>query len=797
MSATLRKLGRYELTRRLAKGGMGEIYLARARGAGGFEKRVIIKTILPHLAEEEEFVTKFLDEGRIVVQLTHGNIVPVFDMGEQDGEYFIAMEYVEGLDLREVLKRLDASGEQLPVEHALHIAAEICKGLGYAHRKSDEQGRPLSIVHRDVSPSNVLISREGEIKIIDFGIARAAGRLSQTANGRIQGKCCYMSPEQTRGQPLDHRSDIFACGVVLYEMLTGRRPFEGRTDLESLELVRRCEFDPPGVLRPEVPGEVDQIIERALAVDPDARYQNIEDLYVDLQHAIYAVGQAVTSQGLAQALGAIFAEEAAPPARKARNLDEALELELDRLGSEASDAGLRTGTPAADLQPARSPGDSPTFEASSTGDDAPEGLSELSEQEVAEIAHAPTASRLLTPESEPVASSETATRQPIATPTPTTSPEPYALQRERPADALPQPAPRRRVGVWVGVALATLAALLVVAFVLPTLGEAELTLESDPPGATIRLDGEELAGRRTPQTLTLDPGDYRVELLLEGHQPRNLRVELAAGEHVVLDARDLRLEPDASPPRTFRVETTPEAARVSANGEDLGEAPVTLTLGEGEVAALSAAYEGCSTAYYTLSYGHQREIVSLNLSCLQERALAELSARPGTEAKSVVDDRDRPALINAALRKGVRVRLVPSPPQAELTLNGRALGSGARQVQLPRGRTAIIEARAPGYSPLRLELNPASIQGDELALNLEESPRGCLNFRAIYPAHNEIAIDGTWLSGRHMTLRNHPLSAGPHTVTVRNPEAGREERFEVTIEPGEDCAHLVVWDEER
>ncbi|RVU42334.1 PEGA domain-containing protein [Lujinxingia sediminis] len=793
MSATLRKLGRYELTRRLAKGGMGEIYLARARGAGGFEKRVIIKTILPHLAEEEEFVTKFLDEGRIVVQLTHGNIVPVFDMGEQDGEYFIAMEYVEGLDLREVLKRLEARGEHLPVEHALHIAAEICKGLGYAHRKTDEQGRPLAIVHRDVSPSNVLISREGEIKIIDFGIARAAGRLSQTANGRIQGKCCYMSPEQTRGQSLDHRSDIFACGVVLYEMLTGRRPFEGRTDLESLELVRRCEFDPPGVLRPEVPGEVDQIIERALAVDPQARYQNIEDLYVDLQHAIYAVGQAVTSQGLAQALQTIFAEEAAPPVRKARNLDEALELELGLLGSDASDAALRTGTgtPAADLLPVPHQGGSPTSEPAAERDDVSKrGLTELSEQEAAEIAHAPTASRLLTPE--PVASS--ATRAPFATPT--TLPEPHVLSGEGPADALPQPAPRRRVGVWVGLALAALTAL-VAAFILPALSEAELTLESDPPGATIQLDGEELAGRRTPQTLKLAPGDYRVELSLDGHLSRNLRVELAPGEHIVLGARDLRLEPDAAPPRTFRVETSPEAARVSANGEDLGEAPVTLTLGEGEVAALSAAYEGCSTAYYTLSYGHQREIVSLNLSCLQNRALAELAARPGTQTKNVADDRNRPALINAALRKGVRVRLVPSPPQADLVLNGRALGPGPRQVQLPHGRTAIIEARAPGYTPLRLELNPASIQGDELALNLEESPRGCLNFRAIYPAHNEIAIDGAWLSGRHMTLRNHPLSAGPHTITVRNPEAGREERFEVTIAPGEDCAHLVVWDEER
>ncbi|WP_158542284.1 serine/threonine protein kinase [Lujinxingia litoralis] len=783
MSASLRKLGRYELTRRLAKGGMGEIYLARARGAGGFEKRVIIKTILPHLAEEEEFVTKFLDEGRIVVQLTHGNIVPVFDMGEQDGEYFIAMEYVDGLDLREVLKRLHSRGQELAVELALHIASEVCKGLGYAHRKTDPVGQPLAIVHRDVSPSNVLISREGEIKIIDFGIARAAGRLSQTANGRIQGKCCYMSPEQTRGQALDHRSDIFATGVVLYEMLTGQRPFEGRSDLESLELVRRCEFDPPGVLRPEIPDEVDRIIVRALAPTPDERYQDIEDLYVDLQHAIYAVGRAVTSQGLAQALKEVFAAE--PEATAApRNLDEALELELARLGSETSAPALHTGT-------------------------APRGPSPgalLSPGQADAIAHAPTASRQLpAPSPTPAtrALAPTPTPEP-PTPTPPSAPEPDL--EDAPADRSPGGAPalpdthappvetqRRR---WLGPLLVAVAALLIATFMLPGMRQAELQLESDPPGATIRLDGEELAGRRTPQTLTLEPGDYRIELALDGHQARNFRVQLAPGERVKLQGQDLHLAPELAPDRTFTITTQPERALVTANGEELGEAPVSLTLSQGDVAALSAAYEGCSSAYYTLSYGHQRETVSLSLSCLQERALAELRRPPIDGVPSVRDDAP-PTVMGRPRARERTLRLAPAPPEAELFLNGKSLGSGARQIQLTPGTPALIEARAPGFEPLRRQLRAERIHSKELVLNLSPLPQGCLNFRAIYPAHNEIAIDGAWLKGRHMTLRNHPLSVGNHRITVRNPEAGKEEHFTVQVEPGEECAHLVVWDEGR
>ncbi|MFB6350450.1 MAG: serine/threonine protein kinase [Bradymonadaceae bacterium] len=365
MSDTPRKLGRYELVRRIAVGGMGEIYLARVSGTGGFEKTVIIKTILPHLAEEDEFVEKFLDEGRIVVNLTHGNIVPVFDMDEVDGEYFIAMDYVPGRDVREILKRLRERGEQMPPEIAAYIIAEVCEGLGYAHRKTDDEGEPLDIVHRDVSPSNVLISTEGEVKIIDFGIARAADRRAKTVTGRIQGKCCYMSPEQARGDELDHRSDIFSTGVVFYEMLTGVRPFEGDSDLKSLDLVRECDYEPPSFVDGSVPPRLDGIIDRALGETPDERYQRIEEMHVELMEFLADDGPPVTSTDVASFLEELFPEglereefqevvdEEETGSEGAMDLEEALNHQLDQIGGES--AGDGGASPLEDTQP-RTPG---------------------------------------------------------------------------------------------------------------------------------------------------------------------------------------------------------------------------------------------------------------------------------------------------------------------------------------------------------------------------------------------------------------------------------------------------------
>ncbi|MEM1350432.1 MAG: serine/threonine-protein kinase, partial [Myxococcota bacterium] len=354
MTEVVRKLGRYELLRRIAMGGMGEIYLARMRGTGGFEKRVIIKTILPHLAEQDEFVTKFLDEGRIVVDLVHGNIVPVFDMNEEDGEIFLAMEYIPGRDLREVLKRAQLDQVEIPVALSLYIVAELCKGLDYAHRKVDPDGELLEIVHRDISPSNVMLSGTGEVKIIDFGIARASTKLSTSIDGRIQGKFCYMSPEQASGKEVDARSDIFSTGVVLYELLTGMRPFEGYTDLESLELVRAAAYDPAGTLNPKVPQVVDEIIDRALARDRDARYASIDRMQVDLLQHLYSVEGAPTPSEVGAFLDALFPEgvereELRPPSSRstsgrrkpspgqAMSLEDAMALELERMAAGSED----------------------------------------------------------------------------------------------------------------------------------------------------------------------------------------------------------------------------------------------------------------------------------------------------------------------------------------------------------------------------------------------------------------------------------------------------------------------------
>lgn len=332
-------LGRYELLRLISRGGMGEIYLARVRGAGGFEKKLVIKRILSYLVEEDEFVQKFIDEANIVKHLTHGNIVPVFDMGEADnGELYIAMEYVEGRDLRDVLKRARRENRPLPVGVALWIVAELCKGLGHAHRKTDADGRPLHIVHRDISPSNLLISREGEVKVADFGIAKARDRLSRSITGRLQGKFCYMSPEQASGKVVDARSDIFSTGVVLYELLTHRRPFESERDLETLDRVKTLDPPPPSHHRPELAPEVDAIVMKALTKDPDERYPQIDELERAIMGHLYGSGDGVTSRDVVHALEVLFPDGFERPearlsegASSPMSLEDAFDAEVDRL----------------------------------------------------------------------------------------------------------------------------------------------------------------------------------------------------------------------------------------------------------------------------------------------------------------------------------------------------------------------------------------------------------------------------------------------------------------------------------
>jgi TonB family protein len=274
--------GQYELTELIATGGMAEVYRARMQGVEGFQKIVAIKRILPHLTDNEEFVRMFVDEAKVAAQLQHPNIIHIYDLGKIERSYFIAMEYIDGRDLRSILRTLEEKRARLPLGLALFITSRLAAALDYAHRKHDLQGKAMTLVHRDISPQNVLISYDGDIKLCDFGIAKAASKASHTRAGALKGKLQYMSPEQAWGKDIDSRSDIFSLGLVLYEMLTGRKGFAGDSELSILEQVRTPRLIPPRELDPAIPPEVERVVMRALKEKREERYQSAAELAADL-----------------------------------------------------------------------------------------------------------------------------------------------------------------------------------------------------------------------------------------------------------------------------------------------------------------------------------------------------------------------------------------------------------------------------------------------------------------------------------------------------------------------------------
>gem|GEM_PF-559735 len=278
------RFGKYFLLDKVAVGGMAEIFRAKSFGHSGFEKVVVIKRILSQFASNEDFVEMFIDEAKLSVELTHPNIVQIYDFGKIENSFFIAMESVQGKDLRSILRRQAERGEYMPFEVSAFIAHEMACGLDFAHKKTDPIGLPLNIVHRDISPSNVLISYGGHVKVVDFGIAKAESASDATESGVLKGKFQYMSPEQAMAAPIDHRSDIFSLGICMWEMLTGNRLFKRNTGLESLEAVRAGEIPLPTSYNPSVPPELEEICMRALAPGLGDRYQEACHMQADLQN---------------------------------------------------------------------------------------------------------------------------------------------------------------------------------------------------------------------------------------------------------------------------------------------------------------------------------------------------------------------------------------------------------------------------------------------------------------------------------------------------------------------------------
>jgi TonB family protein len=306
------KFGQYVLIEKIATGGMAEVWKARMRGVEGFQKIVAIKKILPHLSDNQDFIEMFVDEAKLAAQLNHNNIIHIYDLGKIQSSYYIAMEYIDGYDLKTILRRGEERGHPMTVELALFIASKLSSALDYAHRKKDFEEKEMGLVHRDVSPQNVLVSQEGDIKLCDFGIAKAASKASHTQAGALKGKLQYMSPEQAWGRTIDRRSDIFALATVLFEMLTNRKLFTGDNELSILEQVREARVQAPSAFNDEVTPEIDKVVLKALQKDPANRYQTAGEMARDLDAILYSFKPTPTSADLAIYMHRISTAEPEP-----------------------------------------------------------------------------------------------------------------------------------------------------------------------------------------------------------------------------------------------------------------------------------------------------------------------------------------------------------------------------------------------------------------------------------------------------------------------------------------------------
>ena len=568
--------GKYVLLERISVGGMAEVFKAKSFGQLGFTRFVAIKRILPHLAEDQRFVDMFITEAKMAVQLTHTSIAQIIELGREGDDHYIAMEYIGGRDLLSLHHHFRKTRRQMPVELVAYIGARVAEGLSYAHRKRDPDGEPLGIVHRDVSPQNVLVSWGGEVKLIDFGIAKARVRSYQaTQAGVLKGKFGYMSPEQIGGKELDHRSDIFALGTVLHELLTRKRLFHGENDFLTLELVRAAEVPLPSERNPEVPPELDAILMRALTKEPDDRYSDASELAEALARFLHAKGVPMSSKPLARWMRTEFASDIAAEAQREANYAKVV-LTSDGRVLEADTEDDEEPTALWD----------PVFDDSMPGvDDGVTGpLDQLPDDWSAQ-----------------------------ATPTPAPKPEPAVTPRPNPFAAAPTgqaPAPpsRRRREIIVGAVVLPLAVVGgVVAHRLTRAraGGAGLVLRVDPPeGARAYLDDKPVSGTNPFVLRDVAPGAYEVRVERPGYTPWLRTVVLDDGQMRELDVQLAR--PPAVPAR-LRLVTVPADAKVSIGGRAVspGDRANHLDVPAGRPLAITAVRDGYleATRTVTLSAG--------------------------------------------------------------------------------------------------------------------------------------------------------------------------------------------------
>lgn len=510
--------GKYTLLRRLGHGGMAEVFLAKQMSEGGFEKLVVLKRILPHLATGPEFVQMFLDEARVAADLRHPNIVTIADVGRAGETLFMVMEFLHGQDIRKVQRKVAAFGQMIPFGHACQMAIDAAAGLNYAHHKLDLSGRPLEIVHRDVSPQNILITFEGSTKIVDFGIAKAAGQSTHTSTGVLKGKYTYMSPEQAQGEVVDARTDQFALGIVLWELLTMRRLFKRDTESQTLEAIIDGPIPRPKRFREDCPASIEDVVMTALARDKHKRFRDLEAMAFALEDALSREAIVHSQSRLAQYMRRLFADQLAEEAAIGIiQPDGALSMKA----AFATQAGPRRDSadkiekPADKVEkvreePAKEP---PKLEekepAESTAPDRKRSRSKSSEmvRTESEVKKTTKQPSVVEPVKEPV-------REP-----------PREVVRERTMDPRDRnkPAPSssssRRTLLYAGIAGVAGVAAVGLGFIVTGSGHgpATLVVRSEPRGAKVLLDGAD-TGQRTPALIkgVMSGEPHRLRLELDG-----------------------------------------------------------------------------------------------------------------------------------------------------------------------------------------------------------------------------------------------------------------------------------------
>ena len=683
----------FEILEMIAKGGMAEVFRAKTSGVQGFEKEVCVKKILPHLTEDDSFVEMFVNEAKLAATLSYANIVHVHDLCRSAaGEFFIVMEYVHGKDLSDVIRAAQLAGREVPVDLAIHVGREMLKGLYYAHNKTDPEGAPLNIIHRDISPHNVLVSFMGEVKLTDFGIAKASSIMNKTAVGILKGKYGYMSPEQARGQPLDHRSDIFNTGIVLYELLVGERCFAGSSDFSTLNLMRNAEVTPPTKINAKLPKEMEAIILKALSKDKKDRFQDGVEFEKALATYAKQSGQHATATELGEFMRSLFANGL----EKKPNIPTG----ILNLASVADPNAIPAAAPVAKAERAEKADKKgkPTVDVKAPAEAAPAATKAVPRPELAK-AEAPKPAEA--PKEEPKKE-----KKPAKIKADKDAGGDEAPKKKGQSDGPKRPVGRKdlRPGLTriqqmqsnvqprtmlkaVGIlSIALVAGLGIGWFRAGQIGRQSafrdlekgatsgkklvtLFLETDPPGASVRFDGIELSSR-TPLTIERDrDGDLHTMVITkDGFKSASRSLKYGPG---ALTYFKERLEGD---PGKLEVETEPEGLSVKIDGEDAGKTPLFKPVAAGRHAVeIGGGDRSTLKLEVDVAVG---KTTTVHRVVPDKDSTASLSLRSTPRARVYIDGKATPHYTNGpeiTLPPGVEhtigLRLDPRKDRQQLTIN--------------------------------------------------------------------------------------------------------------------------------